>query len=140
MDRSTFTRGLALTLFLSITALAAGCPGPEEVPPDAARPDRDAAVDAAIVADSGPGDAGTDAFSPDAFTFDAPGLDAYTEDAPSSDPDAFVCDDPTGCYRCTPTTSEQFLDRCTSASCEPFENTRARLPLLREDGTLPPLP
>ncbi len=140
MDRTNPARGLALTLIVSLAALVGGCPGPEEVPPDAARPDRDADLDAAIVADSGPGDAGTDAFSPDAFTFDAPGLDAYVDDAPSSEPDAFDCDDPTGCYRCTPTTSDQFLDRCTSASCEPFENSRTRLPLLNADGTLPPLP
>jgi len=156
MDRTLHAprrRGSARLLLPSLFALffSAGCPGPEDAPPDAARPERDAAIDATSPADSGPsdagpGDAGRDAFTPpDAFTFDAPGLDAYADDAFASPdavvlPDAFECVAPEGCYRCTPTTSDQFLDRCTTATCQRFVNDRTRLPLLNSDGSLPPLP
>lgn len=142
MDRthsSRLRRGLTTLLALAATSLSgvglAGCPGPEEIPPDAARPARDAAIDAATPSDAGPSDAEQDAFSPDAFELDAPGLDAF-----SASPDALDCVAPEGCFRCAPTTSDEFLDRCTTASCEPFVNDRTRLPLLNADGTLPPLP
>jgi hypothetical protein len=141
MNRDLFTRGLAALTLTSALALV-GCPGPEEVPPDASRPERDAATDAARVPDTGPSDAfSPDAFTPpDAFAFDAPGLDAFSPDAFTATPDAFDCVAPEGCFRCAPTTSDEFLDRCTTASCEPFVNDSTRLPLLRADGTLPPLP
>lgn len=45
-----------------------------------------------------------------------------------------------GCYACEPQTSEQLLDRCTEAQCEPFSLTPERLPLLAGDGSLPPIP
>ena len=62
----------------------------------------------------------------------------------SGDPTASTggvdCDGPNGCYNCKPTTPVQVLNACTDASCEPFANTKERLPLLNADGTLPPLP
>lgn len=62
----------------------------------------------------------------------------------SGDPTATTggvdCDGPNGCYNCKPTTPVQVLNACTDASCEPFANTKERLPLLNQDGTLPPLP
>jgi len=43
------------------------------------------------------------------------------------------------CYACKPSTSEQFLNACTSAACAPFDN-HARLSNLTPSGELPPLP
>lgn len=126
-------------LSLSVFALLsiAGCPRENEEPPDAARPDRDAALDAARVLDGGP-DAAT--AEPDAFVEnDAFGPDTNV-DAFSTAPDAFSCTAPEGCFRCPATTSLELLNQCTTASCQPFVNDTTRLPLLRADGSLPPLP
>jgi hypothetical protein len=43
------------------------------------------------------------------------------------------------CYACTPQTSTQFLNACTSSACVPFDD-HARLTKLTAGGTLPPLP
>lgn len=43
------------------------------------------------------------------------------------------------CYACTPVTTLQFLNACTSATCVPF-NDVGRLTNLLPDGSLPPLP
>ncbi|MEZ4453111.1 MAG: hypothetical protein R3B09_26860 [Nannocystaceae bacterium] len=51
-----------------------------------------------------------------------------------------ACLAPEGCFACPPETPEQLLNACSDASCEPFVNDRTRLPLLNEDGSLPPLP
>ena len=50
------------------------------------------------------------------------------------------CDGPEGCYACEPGEPAQVLNHCTDAACQPFPNTSQRLPLLRMDGTLPPVP
>jgi hypothetical protein len=50
--------------------------------------------------------------------------------------DAAVCSTDGGCYKCTPTTNEEFLNQCTASSCAPFNNGQ-RLP--NYDGGLPPL-
>ena len=68
------------------------------------------------------------------------GLTSTFIHVPSFVSNAIVCDGPNGCYNCKPTTPVQVLNACTDASCEPFANTKERLPLLNEDGTLPPLP
>ena len=47
---------------------------------------------------------------------------------------ALVADDPLALA------PEQVLNRCSDADCEPFENTPERLPLLEQDGSLPPIP
>jgi hypothetical protein len=39
-----------------------------------------------------------------------------------------------------PVSPVELLNACTDAVCEPFANTKQRLPLLRDDGSLPPLP
>jgi hypothetical protein len=54
------------------------------------------------------------------------------------------CVDPTGfggagCYRCTPTTRDQLLTACTSASTEPFDESM-RLPALPDGGVVLPAP
>lgn len=54
--------------------------------------------------------------------------------------DPAECETPEGCWSCTPTTHKQHLNACTDATCEPFPITKDRLPLLEDDGTLPPLP
>ena len=43
-----------------------------------------------------------------------------------------------GCYACTPKTTDEFLNACTSAKCQGFD--AKRLTHLRPDGGLPPLP
>jgi hypothetical protein len=46
-----------------------------------------------------------------------------------------------GCFNCPKNGElEQWLNRCSEGDCVPFENTQERLPLLKDDGTLPPLP
>lgn len=42
------------------------------------------------------------------------------------------------CYPGDPTTDIQFLDKCTSATCIPYDNSK--LTKLGAGGTLPPLP
>ena len=130
-------------LMLSLALALAGCGGdvnPE--PPDAFRPDggpRDAFVIEDVGHDVGPStpDTGTDA------NIDG-GSDAGPEDTgvDAGPPDAFDCHDPTGCYRCPPSTNDQFINHCraTGVDCEPFPVTTTRLPHLRSDGTVPPLP
>jgi hypothetical protein len=43
------------------------------------------------------------------------------------------------CYACTPVTTPQFLNACTTATCVPFDDL-SRLTHLLPDGSLPPLP
>jgi hypothetical protein len=43
------------------------------------------------------------------------------------------------CWTC-PEQPEQWLNQCSSAQCAAFVNDKAHLPLLNDDGTLPPLP
>ncbi len=50
--------------------------------------------------------------------------------------DAAVCQTDGGCYKCTPTTTPEFLNQCTSSTCAPFDNA-TRLPAY--DGGLAPL-
>jgi hypothetical protein len=46
-----------------------------------------------------------------------------------------------GCFNCpTNGDNEQWFNRCVDSDCEPFANTKQRLPLLKADGTLPALP
>ncbi len=44
------------------------------------------------------------------------------------------------CWSCPPLVSVHFLNACSDSACEPFPITTARLPRLRADGTVPPLP
>lgn len=43
------------------------------------------------------------------------------------------------CNACPPKTQVEFLNACTSAACEPFDN-KARVTKLTDDGGLPKLP
>jgi hypothetical protein len=43
-----------------------------------------------------------------------------------------------GCWACEPTNDPQFLNACTDAKCEKFDN-KARCKHLTEDGGVPPL-
>jgi hypothetical protein len=53
--------------------------------------------------------------------------------------DAGSCLGPMGCYACTPTTNDEFLNACNGMTCQAFDD-QGRLPLLQPDGGLPPLP
>jgi hypothetical protein len=43
------------------------------------------------------------------------------------------------CFSCTPSSTPQFENACTNATCAPFDN-KTRLTKLNPDGSLPPLP
>jgi hypothetical protein len=138
-------RALPLTLGALALALTLGCDPAEEAQPSDSGPIiRDVGT-----ADTGPADTGAvDVPAVDVPTVDVPLVDAQTPDAATTDvTDAGAADVPAdvncvsdgGCYACAPSTTAQFLNRCTSASCAPFNDT-IRLPLLLPDGGLPPLP
>jgi len=69
-----------------------------------------------------------------------------SEDAPVDAPlttkdgalvqDAATCVGDAGCWLCTPVTTPDFLNQCTSSQCLPFSNSI----LPGYDGSLPPLP
>ncbi len=86
--------------------------------PDAAASSASAASDAAL--------------GPDAFDASA------GSDAPNCNADPLTFTDPSQCYGCTPTTSPQFANACTTSGCVPFDDTRLTNLLL--DGALPPVP
>jgi hypothetical protein len=68
-------------------------------------------------------------------------VDANTVAETSGDAgtDVSCTDDDATCYACAPTTTTQFLNACTGATCVPFDDV-GRLTLLLPDGALPPLP
>lgn len=105
----------AYLFMLSVALVIAGCDRTTEEPPDGGGR-RDTGADVAIDA-------------PEDATTDTPAVDGGEE-----------CLGPSGCWSCAPTEPAHFLDGCTDSTCEPFDVTSARLPLLRPDGTLPPLP
>lgn len=87
--------------------------------------------------DAGPGDVpATDTLATDTPATDTPGTDVPADSGPV---DAGSCVGDGGCFACAPTTSVQFLNRCTSSSCTRFDNA-TRLTRLNADGGLPPLP
>src|SRR5687767_8787707 len=57
---------------------------------------------------------------------DDPGDGDGDGDAGDGDGDGCVGQD--GCFACEPTNSAEFLNACSDASCEPFDNSQARLP------------
>ena len=59
--------------------------------------------------------------------------------AGDGDAGASCTDEAKGCYVCTPKTSQQFLNACTSSACVPFDD-HARITRMTESGELPPLP
>ena len=72
-----------------------------------------------------------------------PGTDVLPPDAPSVDPtppgDGGGVDGAPSCVA-KPATNNDFLNSCTDGTCFPFANTKARLPLLKDNGELPPVP
>lgn len=66
--------------------------------------------------------------------------DAGSDSGPAPDAGDGGCVSDPDCWSCPKTRNEHFLNACTDATCEPFPVTRERLPLLRADGTVPPLP
>ena len=61
---------------------------------------------------------------------------AESNDAGETESDP--CITPEGCFDCEPQEPIHYLNRCTEAVCEPFDNA-ARLPLLNADGSVPPI-
>lgn len=152
-------RALPLIFGALALALVAGCDSTPEAGPsdsgpiirDVGFPDTGSAPDVVTPTDNGaPVDTGTDvplvdAGNPtDVPAADVPAtdvVDAATTDVPVDVPvdSGASCAGDGGCYACAPSTTAQFLNHCTGASCTPFNNT-ARLPRLLADGGLPPLP
>jgi hypothetical protein len=116
-----------ITIAIGIAAFALACNRTEELPPDSGP-----RVDANVIADSGPPDAGSDS-GPE---LDAGPSDAGSDAGPSDG--GTECTDPTGCWLCAPDTQDRLLNHCTTALCQGFDN-RARLPLFT-GPELPPLP
>jgi hypothetical protein len=113
---------------------------PSTLPPDAGTPVPDGGSSTpdggAAVPDGGPapdpGDGGSTT---------PPDVDAETplEDTGPVEPPPADCTTPEGCFRCPPRNELELLNQCNDRSSAVFDN-RARLPLLRPDGSLPPLP
>lgn len=63
-------------------------------------------------------------------------------DDTTGDDDTTGATDETGGEPCVedPKDPVEILNACSDATCEPFANTKERLPLLKDDGSLPPLP
>jgi len=121
MQRSTFTFLLACLFAFS----SCGDDG-EATPTD---DDDDAVVD-----DSTAGDGTTEGSGPD----DATGTTGPSE-TEGTDEDSGTGGPDDECFAGIPETPEQLFNQCTDAACEPFDNS-ARLPLLNDDGSLPPIP
>jgi hypothetical protein len=59
--------------------------------------------------------------------------------AAGSDEDAGMsCEGEKGCYSCAPKSYEQYLNACTDAVCNAYDNSK--LKKLGSDGKLPPIP
>ena len=59
--------------------------------------------------------------------------------AAGSDEDAGMsCEGEKGCYACEPKSDEQYLNACTDAVCNVYDNSK--LKKLGSDGKLPPIP
>jgi hypothetical protein len=85
----------------------------------------------------------TDSGNPttDTSTTDSGNADGDETSAPvdTGPPDA-ACFDDGGCFKCKPATDDQFLNRCTSSACSPFDD-KTRIPSSTWDGgKLPPVP
>jgi len=63
-----------------------------------------------------------------------------TGEGTTTDTGGEACIGPDGCFDCAPKQPLEVLNACTDAACSAYENTQKRLPLLKDDGTLPPLP
>jgi hypothetical protein len=126
-NRMTSNVGSAFRALAVLGLLASGiaCAGEEAIPPTG---DED-------TGDGDTGDGDGDPGDGDGDTGDGDG-DPGDGDGDTGD----ECIGPDGCFACEPTNSIQITNACTDATCEAFENTQARLPLLERDGSLPPLP
>lgn len=127
----------ALVVALAVGLLGA-CSGEQVEPPG----DTD---DPATSADPTGASSSTSGTTTEDPTTGGTSTDGSTTDEPSNPTidttgDPAECETPEGCWSCLPNTHTQHLNACTDATCEPFPNTKDRLPLLNEDGTLPPLP
>jgi hypothetical protein len=109
------THPKTLLITLALLGLSTACPSEEMAPPTGEEESGEE--------ESGDGDPG-----------DGDG------DPGDGDGDGDECLGPDGCFACEPTSSIELTNACTDATCEPFENTTDRLPLLERDGSLPPLP
>lgn len=109
----SLARGFSTIAIALSLAIAPGCGDDDDTfgPPDGG-PRRDAGTDAG----EGPPDGEV---PPDAGGDECRGAD--------------------GCWSCAPTTEEHLLNACTDFVGIPFDN-RARITILRPDGSLPPLP
>lgn len=112
----------------------AGCPRDQDTPPE-----NDTSTSGNDT--SGPGTATlTTTTSPTSTTQGTDDTTPADTTASESSTGEVDCLGPMDCWNCDPVEPEQILNRCSSADCEPFENTPERLPLLERDGSLPPIP
>lgn len=116
-----------IRLVLLATIALTGCPGEEEEPPTADEGGTSSPTTTAPTTTPSTSESDTE-----------PTTVTDTEGEAESDTEPSECE-AEGCWSCPREQPEHFLNACTNAACEPFDNA-ARLPLLNDDGTLPPLP
>jgi hypothetical protein len=138
--------GVTIAALFAIAAATVACNAILGLGDYVVGPPADAGADAAFPFDStAPFDAQI-GDEPDAAASSAsdasdasPASDAsVASDAPNCNADPLTFTDPSQCYGCTPTTSPQFANACTTSGCVPFDDTRLTNLLL--DGALPPVP
>jgi hypothetical protein len=120
--------------FALLLATLTGCPGEEEQPPTADETGGSTGGPTTTAPTTTPS---TSESETEPTTTTTP-TTTDTEGETESDTDNPDCE-AEGCWSCALEQPEHFLNACTDASCEPFDNAK-RLPLLNDDGTLPPLP
>jgi hypothetical protein len=130
--------GLA-AIFVALFAVPltgiAGCSSSSEAtPPDAFSPDRDTGADTA--ADVAPDGTVSETGDADDAAPDASDAAPDATDGGDAAPDTAGCRTDAGCWACPPTVSEQFLNRCSGLSCQPFDNKRVTK---WDGGALPPI-
>lgn len=119
--KNTSNKYLIIFIFV-IICMISGCSGEEAQPPSTALPD-------------GGVTSGEDAGGGEE--------DAEVYDAEADAPSDAACTFDGSCWTCAagqrPADQEQLLNACTPVQGVRFDNA-ARLPLLNDDGSLPPLP
>lgn len=119
--------------FALLLATLTGCPGEEEQPPTADETGGSTGGPTTTAPTTTPSTSESET-EPTTTTPTTTDTEGETE-SDTENPDC----EAEGCWSCPLEQPEHFLNACTDASCEPFDNAK-RLPLLNDDGTLPPLP
>ena len=119
-------------------ALGVGCGGAQVEPPDGGSESQVSAWTTQEPGTTGPTEAS--GVTVGATTEGGDTATTAVSDGTTSDTGGEACVGPDGCHDCAPKKPLEFLNACTDATCAAFDNSQKRLPLLTDDGELPPLP